>query len=101
METFKIEVQEFLSRTIDVEAHDIDEAVRIVNQMYTSEEIVLDYLDLSEINIIPKVLIEEKENLIKEIIEYLYQDEENHFEELDKPKDHIFLKLKKLKELIN
>ena len=101
METFKIEVQELLSRTIDVKAHNIDEAMMIVNQMYSSEEIVLDYLDLSERNIVPKVVLTQKENLIKEIIDYLYEDEKVHFEELDEPKDHIFLKLKKLRELTN
>ena len=68
METFKIEVQELLSRTIDVEAHNTGDAIKKVNQMYSSEEIVLDYLDLSQQNIIPTFLINEKENLIKEII---------------------------------
>lgn len=101
MEIFKIEIQELLSRTIDIEAQNIEEAIAKVNQMYSSEEIVLDYSDLSKQEIIPKVLINEKENLTKDVIEYLFQDEQKHFEELDEPKDHIFLKLERLKTLID
>ena len=101
METFKIEVQELLSRTIDVEAHNTGDAIKKVNQMYSSEEIVLDYLDLSQQNIIPTFLINEKENLIKEIIDYQKKKKKKHFEELEEPKDHIFLKLEKLKTLTN
>jgi len=42
---------------------------------------------------------EEKNKLICEIIEYLYEDEKKHFEELNKPNNHIFLKLERLKSL--
>jgi hypothetical protein len=38
METFKIEVQELLSRTIDIKAQNIEEAIVKANQMYNSEE---------------------------------------------------------------
>jgi hypothetical protein len=42
----------------------------------------------------------ELKNLINDLVEYLYEDEERHFEEYDyKPTDHIFLKIKRLKEL--
>ena len=75
METFKIEIQELLSRTIDIQAQNIEEAIEKVNKMYNSEKIVLDYDDLTKREIIPNILINEKENLTKEIIEYLYQDE--------------------------
>lgn len=48
-----------------------------------------------------KIIIDEKSNkLISEIIDYLYKDEEKHFEESDKPEDHIFLKIKDLKNFI-
>ena len=43
----------------------------------------------------------EKEILIKEIIEYLYIEEKKHFEELEEPDNHIFSKIKKLKNLID
>ncbi|MFV0531432.1 MAG: DpnD/PcfM family protein [Flavobacteriales bacterium] len=42
METFKIEIQEFLSKTIEVEAKNIDEAISKIKEMYQKEEIVLD-----------------------------------------------------------
>lgn len=42
METFKIEVQEFLSRIIDVEAKSKDEAIAKVRELYNNEEIILD-----------------------------------------------------------
>ncbi len=41
METFKIEVQEFLSRIVEIEAKNINEAVSRVKEMYRKEEIVL------------------------------------------------------------
>lgn len=42
METFKIEIQEFLSKIIEVEASNADEAITKVKEMYNKEEIVLD-----------------------------------------------------------
>jgi hypothetical protein len=45
METFKIEVQEFLSRIVEIEAKNIDEAISKVKDMYQNEEIVLDSED--------------------------------------------------------
>ena len=99
METFKIEVQELLSRTVNIEAQNIDEAIILANQMYKSEEIVLDYDDLTKSEIIPNSLIDEKDKLITEVIKYLWDDEKKHYEESDRPKDHIFKRLKKLKKL--
>ena len=49
---------------------------------------------------IDNILLNEKENLTKEIIDYLYQDEKKHFEELEQPKNHIFSKIERLKTLI-
>lgn len=45
METFKIEIQEFLSQIIEVEASNVEEAISKVKEMYRKEEIVLDYSD--------------------------------------------------------
>ncbi len=42
METFKIEIQEFLSKIIEVEASNVEEAVSKVKEMYRKEEIILD-----------------------------------------------------------
>ena len=41
METFKIEIQEFLARIVEIEAENIDDAVLKVKEMYRQEEIVL------------------------------------------------------------
>lgn len=45
MKKFKIEIQEFLSRIIKVEALNAEEAVSKVRAMYRKEEIVLDSED--------------------------------------------------------
>jgi hypothetical protein len=59
MEIFKIKIEEILSRTVAVQADNRNEALDIANQMYTSEEIVLDYNDLLKTEIIPIDLINE------------------------------------------
>jgi translation initiation factor IF-1 len=41
METFKIEIQEFLSRIIEIEANSNEEAIAKIKEMYRKEEIVL------------------------------------------------------------
>ena len=48
METFEIIVQELLSRTISVQAQNIEEAIEKVNQMYRKTEIFLDAEDFVE-----------------------------------------------------
>lgn len=104
METFKIEVQEFLARVVEVKAKNVQEAFSRVNEQYKKEEIVLDYNDFVDVNFID-LNSQSKENemnmLIKDIIEYIYIDEQKHFEESEEPNDHIFLKLKRLKKLID
>lgn len=52
METFKIEIHEFLSRIIEVEANSKDEAIAKVRELYSLEEIILDSEDYvtTEIN---------------------------------------------------
>lgn len=56
MEKFKVEIQEFLSRIIEVEAETKDEAISKVCELYRNEEIVLDSDDYvsTEIEIFPK-----------------------------------------------
>lgn len=53
MEVFKFEVKEYLSRIVDVEAENIDEALSKVKALYRNEEIVLDSSDYvtTEINL--------------------------------------------------
>ena len=101
METFKIIIQELLSRTVSVQAQNIEEAIEKVNQMYKNAEIVLDAEDFVTEEIIPVTLKDEKEVLIKEIIEYLYENEKRLFKESEKPNNHIFYKIDRLRTLID
>ena len=45
MQTFKLEIQEVLSKVIEIEAETLSDAIDIVHDMYNSEEIVLDASD--------------------------------------------------------
>lgn len=103
METFKIEVQEFLARVVEIEAISLNEAISKITESYKKAEIVLDYNDFVEVDFIDisnQSKHDEKNNLINDVIEYLYNDEKKHFEELDEPENHIFKKLERLKLLI-
>ena len=51
MKTFKFEIQEFLSKIIEVEAETEDKAFLKVKKMYRKEEIVLDSSDYVETEI--------------------------------------------------
>lgn len=64
METFKIEIQEILLKTIEIQAKNMEEAIEKVNQMYRKEEIVLDYSNFVDKKIIPSTL-KKKEVLLK------------------------------------
>lgn len=46
MQTFKLEIQEILSKVIEVEAETLSDALDIAHDMYNAEEIVLDASDL-------------------------------------------------------
>lgn len=104
MKTFKIEVQELLARVVEVEAESTIDAVSIINEQYRKTEIVLDYNDFVQVNFLDidsENDNSERDKLTNEIIDYLFEDEKKHFEELDgKSDDHIFLKLRKLKEIL-
>ncbi len=85
MKTFKIEVKELVYKTIEIQADSYEEAITEARKHYED--------DFS---------INEKKKLIDEIIEYLYKDEERHYEEEgDESINHIFHKLVKLKALNN
>lgn len=45
MKTFKIDIKETLSRTIEIKANSIDDALYEIKKRYNSEEIILDYDD--------------------------------------------------------
>ena len=64
MKKFKIEVQEILSKIIEIEATDIDQAIYEVKKMYESEEIILnenDYITTEFTNYErPRIFLKEK-----------------------------------------
>lgn len=53
MKTFKIEIKEVLSRVISIDAENLMEAISIAEKLYNKEEIVLDYNDFKNKDIIP------------------------------------------------
>lgn len=69
MTTYKIEIQELLSRVIEIEAPSSEEAIDKVREMYRAEEIVLDWSDYVDTKII------DLENLWKEKMEALFNED--------------------------
>ncbi len=104
METFKIEIQEFLARVVEVEATNFQEAMTNVQERYKKAEIVMDYNDFVEVNFIDintQTKNDEMKMLINDVVEYLYNHEKKHFEESEEPENHIFSKLERLKYLLD
>lgn len=104
METFKIEIQEFLARVVEVEATNFQEAMTNVQERYKKAEIVMDYNDFVEVNFIDintQTKNDEMKMLINDVVEYLYNDEKKHYEESEQPENHIFSKLERLKSLLD
>jgi len=101
MNTFEIEIKETLSRVISIKAESQNEAILKANEMYRNEEIVLDYDDLINTYISPSNEREERDKLITDVLQYLYLDEKKHYEESDKPENHIYKKLERLKFLLD
>lgn len=104
METFKVEIQELLARVVEVQAETIQDAFSKIKEQYKKAEIVLDYNDFAEVNftdINSQSRADEINSLIKEVVKYLYTDEKKHFEELEKPNNHIFPKIERLNTLID
>ena len=99
---YDIEISEKLSRVLHIDASSWDEAIKIAEQKYHNEEIVLDWTDFHDNVVIREFdlnIQNEKDKLIQEIIAYLIEDEERHFLESEKPNNHIYTKLIKLQKL--
>lgn len=105
MKVFKIEIKETLSEIIDIKANTIDEAIFKTHQLYSNEEIILgaeNHVDTEIVEFNHEISLDQKSILINDVIEYLLEDEKKHFEEFDSPpENHIYLKLVKLKQLLN
>jgi len=103
---YNVAIIEKLKRVIEVDTITSDEAIELIKKQYQEEKIVLDYSDFDG-----EVIIENEEDeikkdvLIKDIVDYLYEDEQKHFEEIfgekmpKKEDNHIFYKLYELKKL--
>lgn len=81
METFKIEVQEFLSKIVEIDAENINNAISKVKELYRNEEIVLDSDDYvtTEIDEFPKIEKLTLERLSNGNNFYLIEDNFIHF----------------------
>jgi hypothetical protein len=103
MNTFEIEIQETLTRVVKVNANELDEALQSVKERYNMADIVLDYNDFSQVQLIDinsESLDVERRRLTKELINYLMEPERNHFEELrNHPNSLIYKSLIRLMEL--
>ncbi|WP_419771379.1 MAG: DpnD/PcfM family protein [Candidatus Marinarcus sp.] len=98
-----IKITETLSRIVSVKADSVDEAINKVKDKYNNEKIILDYSDFDG-NVIFEENIDnldsKKDFLINEVIKYLIKDEKKHFEEMNEPSNHIYLKLLELKKYL-
>ncbi len=97
---YEIEVIEILSRKVMIEADNVETAIQQVKEEYYNEEIILDYLDFQEVKFIDSKKKEYEHQLMIEIIDYLYQNEERHYKELNEPNEHVFLKIRTLKDMV-
>ena len=102
MKTFKIEIIETLARTVKVKADSVDAAITKAQKLYRDEKIVLDendYIDTTVELFDDNVLRYNKQRLVNDILAYFLENEKKNYEEYEnKPKDHIYLTLAKLKE---
>lgn len=104
MKMFKIEVQELLAKQIEVRAINLSDAMLEAKKQYKKTEIVLDKNDFVEVDFIEargQSKKNEKNILMKKVLDYLYNDEKRHFEELEETDGHIFVALRRLKILLD
>ncbi len=92
---YEIEITEILERTEKVKAKTLEEALLIVEKMYNEEDIILDWSD-SNGNVIIKEKGDDFSELINSLTEYMIDDERKHYEESNKPENHIYLTLLQL-----
>jgi hypothetical protein len=95
-----IEIRETLSKTIEIKAESTKEAILIAHNLYKESKVILDesnYIGVEFFDTANRPMEGEIRLLIKDVIEYLIDDEEKHYFESNKPENHIFLKLQALK----
>lgn len=102
MNKIPIEITETFQRTIMVDADEVDNAISIVHKQYSDGEFVLDENDFIDVNIdvFPSVQVEQSscDGDIRKVVDYLWEDEQRHWEESGYPSGHIFNSLRRLKK---
>lgn len=48
LKEYEIEVEELLQKVVKIEANSLEEALDIAKEMYSNEEIILDYNDIKD-----------------------------------------------------
>lgn len=101
---FEIEIQELLCRVVKIKAKSYTVALEKIQEKYSKCEIVLDYNDFVAVSyqdINKQSAEDEKNKLIAEIFDYLYNDIKRDYFASDKTarKNHIYHKFKRLKTL--
>jgi len=96
-----IKIAEILSKVITINSLSVEDAIITVEDMYKNEEIVLDYSNFNDDVLIEKKeenFISRKDLLINKVVQYLIEDEKKHYEESEKPNNHIYLTLLELQK---
>ena len=96
-----IKITEILSKVITINSLSVEDAIITVEDMYKNEEIVLDYSNFNDDVLIEKKeenFISRKDLLITKVVQYLIEDEKKHYEESEKPNNHIYLTLLELQK---
>lgn len=101
---FEIEIQELLCRVVKINAKSYTAALEKIQEKYSKCEIVLDYNDFVAVSyqdINKQSAEDEKNKLIAEVFDYLYNDIRKHYLASDETarKNHIYRKFKRLKTL--
>lgn len=103
MGVYKIKIQELLARVIEIEANSTIDAISKVSEKYKKAEINLNNnhfvaVDFFDTN--TQTEKDEKNELVNDLIDYLFETEKKHFEEFDTEiENHIYKKLLRLNEL--
>lgn len=103
MKIFEIELEEVYHRSVKISAPDYEAALVKARRVFELERMTLESGDLLKRKIRAVSTTDRKDALMKEILEYIYDEEERHFEECceEESEDHIFLKIKELHWLIS
>lgn len=104
MNKYFIEIKETLSKIIEIEAESANEAISIADSLYKDSKVILDEYDFVGVEFFDTFALpkeDEIKHFLRDIVDYLYLDEERHYYESNEPINHIFLKLQEIKNFVN